>query len=210
MRRLLSAVLVVLTAVGPVTFPMPALAQDSSTATPIKHLVVIFQENVSFDHYFATYPVAMNPAGEPAFHATFDTPTVNGLSGGLLNLNPNLNPANGTGAANPFRLDRSQAATADQDHDYMPEQQSFDAGAMDLFPLFTGTAGPPPPSSTTALVMGYYDGNTVTGLWNYAQYFAMNDNSYDTNFGPSTARRHQPGFRPDERCSEGRWPGWLC
>ena len=34
--------------------------------------------------------------------------------------------------------------------------------------------------------MGYYDGNTVTALWNYAQRFAMNDNSYDTNFGPST------------------------
>ena len=34
--------------------------------------------------------------------------------------------------------------------------------------------------------MGYYDGNTVTAFWNYAQYFAMNDNSYDTNFGPST------------------------
>ena len=35
--------------------------------------------------------------------------------------------------------------------------------------------------------MGYYDGNTVTALWNYAQHYAMNDNSYDTNFGPSTA-----------------------
>ena len=186
MRRLLSLVLVVLTAIGPVTFPVPALASDSSTATPIKHLVVIFQENVSFDHYFATYPVAANPPGEPRFHAAQGTPTVNGLFGGLLTLNPNLNPANGTGASNPFRLDRSQAATSDQDHDYMPEQQSFDGGAMDLFPLFTGTAGPPPPSATTALVMGYYDGNTVTGLWNYAQHFAMNDNSYNTNFGPST------------------------
>ena len=28
------------------------------TTTPIKHLVVIFQENVSFDHYFGTYPNA--------------------------------------------------------------------------------------------------------------------------------------------------------
>ena len=36
------------------------------------------------------------------------------------------------------------------------------------------------------LVMGYYDGNTVTGLWNYAQSFAMSDNSYNTTFGPST------------------------
>ena len=34
--------------------------------------------------------------------------------------------------------------------------------------------------------MGYYDGNTVTAMWNYAQHFAMSDNSYDTNFGPST------------------------
>jgi phospholipase C len=34
--------------------------------------------------------------------------------------------------------------------------------------------------------MSYYDGNTVTGLWNYAQHYAMSDNFYDTEFGPST------------------------
>ena len=56
----------------------------SSTATPIKHLVVIFQENVSFDHYFGTYPQAANPPGEPAFHAAPGTPTVNGLDAALL------------------------------------------------------------------------------------------------------------------------------
>ena len=28
------------------------------TTTPIKHLVVIFGENISFDHYFGTYPNA--------------------------------------------------------------------------------------------------------------------------------------------------------
>src|SRR5271163_1754589 len=98
------------------------------TATPIKHLVVIFEENISFDHYFGTYPVASNPAGEPRFVAAANTPTVNGLSNALLNNNPNLNPANGAGAANPFRLDRSQAYTNDQDHSYTPEQQAFDSG----------------------------------------------------------------------------------
>jgi phospholipase C len=36
------------------------------------------------------------------------------------------------------------------------------------------------------LNLGYYDGNTVTAMWNYAQNFAMNDNSYSTNFGPSS------------------------
>ena len=34
--------------------------------------------------------------------------------------------------------------------------------------------------------MGYYDGNTVTALWNYAQHFAMSDNFFGTTFGPST------------------------
>ena len=72
----------------------------------------------------------------------------------------------------------------------MPEQMAFDGGLMDLFPANTGTAGPPPSGGgivdTTGLTMGYYDGNTVTALWNYAQYFAMSDNSYGTNFGPST------------------------
>jgi phospholipase C len=34
--------------------------------------------------------------------------------------------------------------------------------------------------------MDYYDGNTVTGLWNYAQHYAMSDNFFDTEFGPST------------------------
>ncbi len=36
------------------------------------------------------------------------------------------------------------------------------------------------------IVMDYYDGNTVTGLWNLAQHFSLNDNSYSTQFGPSS------------------------
>jgi phospholipase C len=44
-------------------------ASAYATTTPIKHLVVIFDENVSFDHYFGTYPDALNPPGEPPFHA---------------------------------------------------------------------------------------------------------------------------------------------
>jgi phospholipase C len=171
----------------------PAFANDGggfNTATPIKHLVIIFQENVSFDHYFGTYPNATNPGGEPAFHARRDTPVVNGLNPALLNRNPNLNPANLIGATNPFRLDRSQAVTRDQGHGYKAEQQGFDNGLMDLFPLFVGKAGPPPAGggifNTTGLNLGYFDGNTVTALWNYAQHFAMNDNSYSTVFGPST------------------------
>jgi phospholipase C len=167
-----------------------AAPKAATTATPIQHLVIVFQENVSFDHYFGTYPNSDNLPGEPAFHAKPGTPTVNGYTPALLTHNPNLNPMNGSGAANPFRLNRSEAVTSDQDHDYLAEQQAFDKGAMDLFPLNVGTAGPPPSTggirSTSGLVMGYYDGNTVTALWNYAQNFAMSDNSYSSTFGPST------------------------
>jgi len=169
-----------------------AATSEAATATPIKHLVVIFNENISFDHYFGTYPHAANPEGEPPFHAAPGTPAVNGFNHALLTRNPNLvnSLVNGAGATNPFRLDRSEAATADQDHDYTPEQLAFDHGLMDAFPASVGTKGPPPTGTpialTTGLTMGYYDGNTVTALWNYAQRFALNDNSYGTNFGPST------------------------
>src|ERR1700690_3569146 len=161
MQKLVATSLASLMFAGTLINPVEAEAQ-SGTSTPIKHLVVIYQENVSFDHYFGTYPKALNPAGQPRFVAKQGTPAVNGYTDGLLYNNPNaLNTVNGTGAANPFRLDRSQAATADQDHDYTPEQEAFHAGLMDAFPQFTGTPGPPPAGVTNAgLVMGYYDGNT--------------------------------------------------
>ena len=168
---------------GPVTntafaAATPSKHTASTPSTPIQYLVVIFQENVSFDHYFGTYPNALNPPFENKFKAMVRTPTVNGISNALLNNNPNLNPANSTGAANPFRLDVLQSATADQDHNYLDEQLAFDNGLMDLFPTHAGNG--------KNTVMGYYDGNTVTALWNYAQHFAMSDNSFATTFGPST------------------------
>jgi len=156
--------------------PGIALA-DAPTKTPIKHVVIIFQENITFDHYFATYPTATNPSGEPRFEGRDDTPAVNGLSAGLLSSNPNL--------ANPFRLDRSEAFTCDMDHGYTDEQKAANGGLLNLFVQATSKTGIGcrPDGST---VMGYYDGNTVTALWNYAQHFAMSDNSFDTTFGPST------------------------
>jgi phospholipase C len=188
------------------------------TATPIKHVIVIFQENISFDHYFGTYPRALNKEGETPFNAKPGTPVVNNLNTpldvnhgfsplhgvDLINNNPNsvaTNPSapnnvkpgtttpvsNGSNASNPFRLSAAQALTADQGHNEQPEQAAYNNGHMDGFPAFTGTAGPPPAGiGSKGLVMAYFDGNTVTALWNYAQDFAMSDNSYSSQFGPST------------------------
>ncbi len=167
-----------------------AAVPASATATPIKHLVVIFQENVSFDHYFATYPFAANTSG--IRFVAEDQVSVNNLintrgaggEGNLITNNPNL--------ANPRRYDPAilnDVLTCDQNHDYTAEQQAFDGGKMDRFVQSVGTGsgksntGQP---CNAADVMNYYDGNTVTAFWNYAQQFAMSDNSFDTNFGPST------------------------
>ncbi len=184
-------------------------AATLATKTPIKHLVVIFGENISFDHYFGTYPNAENRTGEPAFHAAANTPTPNNLATpldptqafaplvgvDLLTQNPNFTAndptvGNGGGASNPFRLGPSQAATSDMGHNYTPEQLAAHGGAMDLFPRYSGAPGPPPSSlpeaATAGLVMAYFDGNTLQALWGYAQRFALNDNSWTTTFGPST------------------------
>jgi len=148
------------------------------TSTPIEHVVVIFQENVSFDHYFATYPFAANLQGEPRFTALPGTPSVNGLTPELIARNPN--------SAAPFRFSRTHSATCDQDHSYGDEQKAFDAGLMDKFVETVGNDGQDNQEDCKrADVMGYFDGNTVTAIWNYAQHFAMSDNSFGTTFGPS-------------------------
>ena len=180
MHHCFAKVMAAISAAAMTLFPVaPAFAADHDdfkTTTPIKHVVVIFQENVSFDHYFGTYPHAFNLPGETPFHAKEDTPESNTLlSSGLLNHNPNK--------ANPFRIPPTVPVTCDEDHNYNDEQAAAHGGLMDMFveklSCNDKVLGP-------ASTMGYYDGNTVTAMWNYAQYFAMSDNSWGTTFGPST------------------------
>jgi phospholipase C len=192
--------------IPPITIPPLPIAFP--TKMPIKHLVVIFGENRSFDHYFATYPVAQNNPGELPFKASPLTPLVNNLVTpldvdnnfvklkGLNLLAENPNGPNGTGAllngasaSNPFRISPANAWTTGNNHNYMPEQQAYDNGLMDKFPHFvgdTGTIGNNGEKVGAQLTMAYFDGNTVAAMWNLAQHFALNDNMYTTSFGPST------------------------
>ena len=162
----------------------------SNTATPIKHLVVIFDENVSFDHYFGTYPYAANTDGT-TFTAKPGTPTVNGLYtkitktgpvGPLLTDNPNL--------YNPQRLTTPRPSpptrtTATRRSSWPKTAARWTCSSRTPSPS-TPTAGRAPEYCPPGIVMDYYDGNTVTALWNYAQYYSMSDNNWDTTFGPST------------------------
>ena len=163
------------------SFAAPADHGQSShpAAGPIKHVVVLFQENVSFDHYFATYPHAANTDGTP-FHARAATPKADTVSNaGLVDgKNPNL--------YQPFRLTSGQALTCDQNHSYKPEQQAVDGGKNDQYVQRTSVDACSGLYGAPGLTMGYYDGNTVTGIWNYAQHYAMSDNAYSSTYGPST------------------------
>ncbi|MGW7594931.1 alkaline phosphatase family protein, partial [Streptomyces rubiginosohelvolus] len=166
-----------LATVGGVAPAWAAPAKGGHTATPVKHVVVIFDENISFDHYFGTYPKAANTDGTkftPAKDTPKDIDTL--ANAGLLEKNPNL--------YKPKRLRSDQAMTCDQNHSYGPEQYAANGGKADKFventevSKCTGLFGEP------GLVMDYYDGNTVTGLWNYAQHYAMSDRSFSSAYGP--------------------------
>lgn len=172
----------------------PVSAKSAHATTPIKHVVVLFDENVSFDHYFATYPYAANKPNEviqgshakaAQFHPSSRTPkNIATLRHDKLlgKKNPNLLP--------PKRLTPAQAVTCDQNHGYGAEQKAYNNGKMNKFVEETSkdkcasagnnmTDGP-------GMTMRYFDGNTVTAMWNYAQYYAMSDNSFSVGFGPST------------------------
>ena len=192
MRQSTALALLAMLVSSNLTYPSAVWADDEwnksdpaakfATKTPIKHVVVIFDENNSFDHYFGTYPNALNLQGETSqFHPAPDTPLVNGLTPTLLTNNPNKL----SGGSNPFRLAPSQAATCGNSNAYTAEQEAFDGGLLDKFSVTSTTKPcgfflPTPPQ---LLSMGYYDGNTVTALWNYAQHFSMSDNFFDTLFG---------------------------
>ena len=176
------------------------------TRTPIKHLVVIFQENVSFDHYFGTYPNGgqhRRPAvRRRAGHAGRRRPAAGdrrvaagracGTATDLLTEQPERVAA---AAARQQPHGRCRAApggqlTCDQDHNYSDEQQAFDGGQMDQFVQSVGTGGRARRPFGTPCDAEARSWTTTTAtpspaLWNYAQHYAMSDNSYGTTFGPS-------------------------
>src|SRR3954454_18984750 len=135
-RLLVGAVAVLVAGAGAFAVAGADPAAPPAPTTPIKHVVVIFSENQTFDHYFGTYPVAANPPGQPAFTGSIGNQTID-----------NLVTAKLLGAANPNsqkprRLDRSEAVTCDFIHNYTPEQRAFNGGAMNRFPENTDPGCP--------------------------------------------------------------------
>ncbi len=178
--------------------------QLSETKTPINHVILVLLENVSFDNMFGTYPVAQNLPGESPFYPLPGTQfpdnllTIDPLTGGnYLTTNRNVGQF-GTGKVNPMRLAPNQVLTNFESNGYTRMQLDVHNGLMDHFVLNQETPDPisifvdpllPPFDATYGqganIVMDYWDGNSFTGMWNYAQYYAMNDHCFASGYGES-------------------------
>ncbi|MBJ7553829.1 alkaline phosphatase family protein [Marinomonas spartinae] len=148
--------------------------------TPVKHVVVVMLQDESFDRYFGRYPIAENKPGEVAFHAKADTPKVAGFTKQVMTQNPNL--------TNPFRLAPAEP-TCDLGYGPLAQKASYNHGQNNMFVWLDSEA----PSNSInddgcfpQSVMGYYDGNTVHALWEYAQHYALADHFFASDYS-STA-----------------------
>lgn len=155
-----------------VPFATAQAAENDGTATnsPIKHLVVIYQENRSYDNYFGTYPSA------PGFNALPGTPKAEGIPDGSYNLDEKGNKVA------PFLFTKEELQTPDVDHGFDDMAKAANGGKMDGFYMASENHS----KGTGRLAMGYYDYNALPAYWQYAQHFSMADHFFQPVFGPST------------------------
>ena len=160
--------------------------------TPIEHTIILYQENISFDHYFGTYGHGSNgiPAGSQLFHTS----------------------AGGTwGPYSPTMLQSTQLRTCDVDHGYADMIKMANHGAMDMYLQFGNNktvtnpsssssatcpkfeaAAPPPGTGLQALANAYYTGTPgdpnapLHNYWRLASQYTLADNFFQGVYGPST------------------------
>jgi phospholipase C len=152
---------------------IPSVGSACSKLTDIEHVVILVQENRSFDHYFGSY---RGVRGFSEQSAAFQQP----------------DPANTTnspvGKLLPFHLDTSQAnaaCTHDISHAWVPQHQSWDNGAMDGFV----SSRLPIDSNDAVLSMGYYTRADIPYYHGLADAFTICDNYFCSVMGPTDPNR---------------------
>jgi phospholipase C len=151
----------------------PSVSSACSKLTDIEHVVILIQENRSFDHYFGSYR-GVRGFSDPS--AAFQQP----------------DPANTTsppvGILLPFHLDTSKAnaaCTHDISHDWVPQHQSWNNGAMDGFV----SSRLPIDSNDAVLSMGYYTRVDLPYYYALADAFTICDNYFCSVMGPTDPNR---------------------
>ena len=154
--------------------PSPSPGPSScSKLTDIGHVVILIQENRSFDHYFGSYRAVRGFSDpSPAFQQPDPANTTNSPMGLLL----------------PFHLDTSKtnaACTHDITHAWLPQHQNWNNGAMDGFVssrLLINT-------DDAILTLGYCTRADLPFYYAVADAFTICDNYFCSVIGPSDPNR---------------------
>ena len=122
---------------------------------PIKHIVIIMQENRSFDNYFGTYP---------------------GANGIPKNVCMPLDPQHPNhGCVKPF-LTTNPITVNDIPHGYQSSVAAYDNGKMDGFMVAENENND---------TMSYYNNNTIPYYWDFAKHYVLADNFFSSIFSYS-------------------------
>ena len=136
-------------------------SQSEETKTPIKHFLVLMQENHTFDNYFGTYPGA---EGYP--------------EGTCIPVDP-FDKSN-TECVEPFHI--GDRPIEDLDHSDSTFNLQYNKGLMNCFVYALNQR-----NQNGALSMGYYDGRDLPYYWNLADEYVLFDHFFSSDHGGSFA-----------------------
>jgi phospholipase C len=158
---------------GGLTSIVPPGSSGCGKLTDIEHVVIFIQENRSFDHYFGSYRGVRGFADPSAAYQQVDPAnTTNPPVGSLL----------------PFHLDTTTtnaACTHDITHAWVPQHQSWNNGAMDMFV----SSRLPIDAIDAVLTMGYYTRADLPFYYAAADAFTICDNYFCSVMGPTDPNR---------------------
>lgn len=136
----------------------PSSGPDSTAASKIQHLLVILQENHTFDNYFGTYPGTDNLSNAPPVP---------------------VNPREATSPrVTPYHL--TEARTVDLNHAGPTARAAYNGGRMDGFVAAQSDRKLP-----GNVALGYYDGRDLPYYWHLARNYVLADRFFSSAMGGS-------------------------
>ena len=144
-----------------------ALPKSGSPSQYISHVVVIIQENRSFENFFTGYPGANAPASGCAIPEKHARPGITRAG------SRDCPPGDTSVALKPITFD-----SVDLGHDWQTSQVSWDNGKMDGFSKFCCHGGPYPAYS-------YVKQSLIKPYWDMAQQYVLADEMFPTEWGGS-------------------------
>ena len=151
-----------------------AAAPKSGSLKDIEHVVILIQENRSFDHYFGRLSGVRGFGDRRGRSAFFQT----GLNGKKLH---------------PFHLPKS--CLPDLSHEWGPQHRSWNGGRMDRFLRsheltdVPTAAQNPEPAGTGVETMGYYERSDIPFYYALADAFTICDGYHCSVIGPTDPNR---------------------